>query len=66
MIPGQHVSLCLSLVGPAYSLLEVNAARLARKAAFFPLAEKLCVSASMQKPLTKNNPVSLNCQLFRK
>lgn len=67
-IPGQHVSLCLSPVGPAYYLIRVNAAILARKAAlfFFLLAEKLCVSASMPKPLTKNNLVSLNCQLFRK
>lgn len=35
-IPGQHVSLCLSSVGPAYYPIEANAAILARSAAFLP------------------------------
>lgn len=62
-IPGQHDSICLSFVGPAYYLIEVNAAILAGNAAFL-LAEKLCVSVSMPKPFIGNNLLSLNCQLF--
>lgn len=61
---GQHVSLSLSRVGPAYYLTVVSAAILARIIAFL-LAGKLCVSVSMPKAFITNKLVSLNCQLFR-
>lgn len=64
-MPGQHVSLFFSPVGPAYYLIEALAAILAENAAFFAFTEKRCVSASMPKPFIRNNLVSLNCQLFR-